>query len=100
MGKRILCTGIIVGAVVGGLISLKNEEARDYAKVKLVLMRAEAKYCLENPSQSVRNFRQSFEQFSQKFTDGADSAANALEQVENTLDKVVTRKKPKQKLLE
>lgn len=99
MGKRTLCTGIFIGAVVGGLVALTNEEARDYAKAKFSLMRAEARYCLSNPSQSIHNFRQSFEQFNQKFTSGADSAVNALEQVENTLDKVLKPKEPQQKLL-
>lgn len=100
MGKRTLCTGIIVGAVVGGLVALTNKEAREYAKVKLMIARAEARYCMNNPSQSVRNLRQSFEQFNQKFSNGANSAVNALEQVENTLEKVVKRKEPAQKLLE
>jgi uncharacterized membrane-anchored protein YhcB (DUF1043 family) len=99
MGKRALCTGIIVGAVVGGLVSLTNKEARDYAKVKLSLMKAEGKYCLNNPSQAVRNLRQSFEQFNDNFSSGADSAVNALEQVENTLDKVVKPKGTKQQHL-
>lgn len=102
MGKRTLCTGIIVGALAGGLIALTNQEARDYARAKLSLMRAEAKYCLSNPSQAVRNFRQSFDQFNQKYTSGADSAVNALEQIEHTLDKVIKTKsnEPPQKLLE
>lgn len=100
MGKRTLCTGIFIGAVVGGLVALTNEEARDYAKVKLSLMRAETRYCLSNPSQSIHNFRQSFEQFNQKFISSADSAVNALEQVETTLDKVLKPKESQQKLLE
>ncbi len=100
MGKRTLCTGIIVGAVVGGLVTLTNKEARDYAKAKLSVMKAEAKYCLSNPSQAVRHLRQSFDQFNHKFSSGADSAINALEQVEHTLDKVIKRKDPTQKLLE
>lgn len=99
MGRRVLCTGIIVGAVVGGLVALTNKEARDYAKVKLTLMRAETRYCMNNPTESVRNLRQSFEQFSQRFSSGAGSAVNALEQMEHTLDKIVKRGKTPQKLL-
>ncbi len=100
VGKRTLCTGIIVGAVVGGLVALTNQDARDYARAKLSLAKAEAKYCLSNPSQTVHQFRQSFDEFNQKFASGADSAVNALEQIEHTLDKVIKSKKQKQKLLE
>ena len=32
MGKRKILTGIILGASVGGLVTLFNREARDYAK--------------------------------------------------------------------
>jgi len=102
LGKRTLCTGVIVGAVIGGLVALTNQEARDYARVKLSLMKVEAKYCLNNPSHSVRNFKESVDQFNEKFSNGADSAVNALEQIEHTLDKVMKpkSKEPKQKLLE
>ena len=82
MGKRTLCTGVIVGAVIGGLVALTNQEARDYARVKLSLMKTEAKYCLSNPSQSVRHFKESFNQFNEKISSGADRAVNALEQIE------------------
>lgn len=100
MGRRTLCTGIIVGAVAGGLVALVNKEARDYAKVKFTLMRAEAKYCMNNPVQAVHNLRQSFEKLNQKVSSGANGAVNALEQVENTLDKVMKREEPSQKYIE
>src|SRR5690625_1301152 len=100
MGKRILCTGIILGAVVGGLVALTNQEARGYARVRLSLMRAEVKYCLSNPSRAVYNVKQSLDQFNKKFASSTDSAINALDQIEHTIDKVIKLKESPQKFLE
>lgn len=100
VGKRTLCTGIIVGAVVGGLVALTDQQARDYARVKLSLIKAETKYCISNPSQAVKNVKQSIDQFNRQFSSGADRTVNALEQIEHTLDKVKNSKAPKQKLIE
>lgn len=100
MGKRKLCTGIILGAVIGGLISLVNKDARLYAKGKLQTTANHTKYYLKNPSEAVSNIRLSFDEFSKTFSSGAESTINALEQIEDTLDKVIKKKNPEQKLIE
>lgn len=94
MGRRKLCTGIILGAVVGGLISLIDKDTRMYAKNKLSTTTNHTKYYLRNPSKAVRNARISFNEFSENFKSGAESTINALEQIEETLDKVIKKKTP------
>lgn len=100
MGRRKLYTGIFIGAVVGGLTALINKEARVYAKNKWRTTTKFTKYYLKNPSEAVRNVRISFDEFNKNFTSGAESTVNALEQIEETLDKVMKKKTSEQKLLE
>lgn len=89
MGRRKLLTGIILGAIVGGLAALTNKEARTYAKTKLQSSKEATKHYLKNPSEAVKNVKTSFDQFNQSFTRSADSTINALEQIEETLDKFI-----------
>lgn len=99
MGKRKLYTGIVLGAVVGGIISLMNKDARQYAKSKLHQTMQGTKYYVKHPSEAVRNARVTFDQFNQKFSSGAASTINTLEQIEDTLDKVI-QKEPDSKRIE
>lgn len=91
MGKRRLLTGIISGAVIGGVVSLFNEDAREYAKHKLCETRETASKLLDNPSETIRSVKQSIEELNDRITVGAENSVNALEQVENTLEKVTNR---------
>lgn len=100
MGRRKFCTGVIVGAVIGGLVSLMNKDTRLYAKSKVKATADQTKYYLKNPSEAVRTVRVSFNEFNQNFSTGAKSTINALEQIEETLDKVTKKKSPEQKLIE
>lgn len=100
MGRRKLCTGIILGAVVGGLISLTNQDARSYAKGKLSTTKNYTKYYIKNPSEAVRSIRMSFDEFNKSFTSGAENTINALEQIEDTLDKVIKKKTSEKRLIE
>lgn len=91
MGKRKLLTGVIVGAVVGGLTALVNKEARTYTKNKVKEKTKQTKYYLKNPSIAVRNVRKSVEKFNEKLEEGSTSTLQALEQIEETLDKIVPK---------
>ncbi|WP_164670036.1 YtxH domain-containing protein [Virgibacillus doumboii] len=87
MGKRNLFFGVILGAVAGGLISLFSSDARYYTKGKMKNVRKQSNYYVQHPSEAVRNVRDAFNKFNRDFSSGAESAINALEQVEDTLDK-------------
>lgn len=92
MGKRKLLSGVIIGAIVGGVTALFNKEARDYAKGKIVSAKEQTTYFIKHPSNAVRNARVTLDQLNETFTSGAENTINALEQVEQTLEKVVKKK--------
>lgn len=91
MGKRRLLTGIISGAIIGGVISLFNNEARHYAKTKLCDTRDATSYLISNPTETVQSLKQTVEQLSNRVTVESNNALNALDQIESTLEKVTKR---------
>ena len=91
MGKRILCTGIIIGAVIGGLTALIDRDARGYVKEKSSVLRLKTSYYVRNPSVAVHNMRSSVDQLNKSLTSGAEGTINALEQLEKTLEKISTK---------
>ena len=93
MGKRKLMTGIIVGASIGGLISLMNEDARKYAKEKANEAVDNVQQCIKNPAETVKQVREKVETLNEAISTNASSAVNALEQVENSLNKLLPPKK-------
>lgn len=53
MGKRKLCLGLVVGSIAGGLLSLLDRDARDYAKRKAADVKNESSYYATHPSSAV-----------------------------------------------
>lgn len=87
MGKRTLWTGIIAGAVVGGLVTLFNEETREYVKETAGKTYDNASFYVTNPDIGVRKVKHGVENVNQIVSSNMDSAMNALTQVENSLQK-------------
>ncbi|MFD1360741.1 YtxH domain-containing protein [Lentibacillus salinarum] len=85
MGKQKLCLGLLIGSIAGGLLSLLDREARNYAKGKMAIAKNGSSYYIKRPSEAVKSAKNTFDRFNTSFTKGADNAINALEQVENTL---------------
>lgn len=92
MSKRKLCTGVVVGAIVGGLVTLKNEEVRTYAKNKLAEVTTHVKLRLKNPVLSIRSLRVDLMKCRQYVDQGTEDTIQALEQIEQTLNKVIQKK--------
>lgn len=88
MGKSRLLTGIAIGAVVGGLVSLLNGKTRRYVKGQYLVTKSQVNYYAKHPSLAVRHAQNYVNQFQAEFTKGADQAINALEQVEQTIGKL------------
>jgi gas vesicle protein len=88
MGKRKLIVSVVTGAAVGGLVALFDKETRTYTKSKLGTVKSSSSYFFKNPSEAVHNVRTAFDTFNKSFASGAENAINALEQVENSLDKI------------
>ncbi|HAM80344.1 YtxH domain-containing protein [Ornithinibacillus bavariensis] len=88
MGKRRLITSMVIGAAVGGVVALCDWETRNYSKHKLRIIRDKSSNFIHNPTQGIRNARIAVEEFSESFSYQAQNAMNALEQVENSLEKL------------
>ncbi|HLR80853.1 MAG TPA: YtxH domain-containing protein [Bacillota bacterium] len=93
MGRRKLFTGIIVGAVVGGLTSLVDREVREYTKKKCSSFKETSGYYIKHPSEAVRKARVRFDEVNQTVSKGVTNTINALEQVEEALDSVTNSSK-------
>ncbi|WP_164217394.1 YtxH domain-containing protein [Virgibacillus sp. YIM 98842] len=91
MGKRKLIVSVVTGAALGGLVALFDKETRTYTKSKLGTVKRSSSYLLKNPSEAVHNVRVAFDTFNKNFANGAENAINALEQVENSLDKITNK---------
>lgn len=91
MGKRRLLTGVISGAMIGGLVSLFNHDTRGYVKGKLCATREATARLINDPTETVQSVKQCVEKVSSRVSIEASNAMNALEQVENTLEKVTKR---------
>lgn len=88
MSKRKLCLGIITGAAAGGLVTLFDKDTRHYAKSKLTTVKSGTTYIVKNPSETVHTIRVVLNKFSDNLSSGSSNLMNALEQVEDTLEKV------------
>lgn len=88
MGKSKLFIGIAVGALLGGLVTLTDKSTREFTKGKMQCASTKTKDAIQNPSDTIRNAKTTFDKFNDTLQNGADNAINAMEQVENTLDKL------------
>lgn len=93
MGKKTLWTGVILGATVGGLISLFNKNARNYVKSSATASLENATFYSKNPEIAFKEIKTKITSINNLVTESTDDAINAIEQVENT---VITVRKPKQ----
>lgn len=87
MGKRRLWAGIIVGAAVGGAITLLNDETRQYVKQSTAKLGDQTNLYLNDPSLGVRKMKQGVVSLNQAVTTNTESALNALDQIDNSLQK-------------
>lgn len=91
LGKKKLYRGVIFGAIVGGIIALFDKDARDYAADKVKEASGKAKYYLSNPSEAIHDVRVSVDKLNQDLVKGVENTVNALEQVEDTLNKLTKK---------
>lgn len=86
-GKRTFWTSMIAGACVGGLLSLLNKDARNYSKKVLQQTGETVKYLTTNPDVTVQKLKNTVETLNTLVSENSKSAMNALQQVENTVNK-------------
>jgi len=91
MGKKRLLTNIIVGGIVGGLVALRDKETRSYTTAKLDSVKRTCRKLKNNPSMVVAQVRTSIDEYNERLSEGVDRTINALEQVEDTVGKLVDK---------
>ncbi|WP_217589787.1 YtxH domain-containing protein [Lentibacillus saliphilus] len=92
MGKNKFWTSVAIGAIVGGLVALVDRDTRHYAANKLSDLKTGTSYCITHPSDTVRRLRMTVGHYNDAFMANADQAINALEQVEDTIDKFQSKR--------
>ncbi|WP_053217209.1 hypothetical protein [Virgibacillus senegalensis] len=88
MSDSKLTKGIIIGAAVGGLLSLYDRPTRTQLVRNLKKTGSSAGYYLRNPSDAVRNIRECYEKAAGALSSGAESALEIMDQVQSTLENV------------
>lgn len=91
MGKQKLITNMVIGAIVGGLVALRNKETREYTTATYTAVKRKGCELKNNPSAVVANVRTSIDEFNGRLSEGVERTINALEQVEDTFDKLVNK---------
>lgn len=87
MGKSKLWTGIIVGASIGGLVSLFNKDTREYVKESSTKAMDKAQYYTTNPDIAVTQVKQTVSKVNQVVSSNSKSAMNVLDQIEGSVQK-------------
>lgn len=95
MGKQKLWIGVLLGAMTGGLAALFDKETRYYTKKQLQQAKSVTSYVVQNPADVVRMAKDTSNQLNEKLNTNADNAINALEQAEETWNKVRKKDDPK-----
>ncbi|WP_100012460.1 hypothetical protein [Lentibacillus sediminis] len=95
MGKRKLLLGMTAGAAVGGILMLLDRETRMYTKTKWNDTKSGSAYVVKNPSEVVRKAILALGKLNENFPSGAANVINALEQVENQLDRFTSKNETK-----
>lgn len=91
MGKRTFWSGIIVGAIVGGAASLFNRDARDYVKELGEQTVDQVNYFAKNPTEAMDKVKSTVVFVTETIERNSAGAMNTLDQVENTLNKVIKK---------
>ena len=92
MGKRKLIIGAVAGALLGALAMQFDKDAREYTKDSLSKLKENSSNILNNPTETVQNIRIAFDKLNANLAAGTENTLNALDQVENTLNKLANKK--------
>ncbi|MFZ3577979.1 YtxH domain-containing protein [Virgibacillus sp. DJP39] len=91
MQNKKMVLGIILGGIIGGLITLFDQDTRSTAKGQYQISKRQTNYYLKHPSEAIRNARVACNKFNDTFNKSADNAISALEQVEQTIDTITNK---------
>lgn len=81
-----MCSGILIGAILGGLIAMADPRVRRYTKEKASCLSEKTVDLIKNPTKTTKKIRTSFDQISEQITKGTKWAVDTLETIEGSLD--------------
>lgn len=87
MKKGKLYTHIVLGALAGFALALRDRDVRKVVQSNYNEWTSGVKKFLKQPTQSIKYSKNTVENWKQQFDEQSDQLLNAVEQVENTLDK-------------
>lgn len=87
MGRKRFWTGIVIGAIAGGLTTLLDRETRNYVKKTCSEAKSTTQFYLNNPSLTVSKVRGAVQTLNANLAKGAETAMNTLDKLEQSLDK-------------
>ncbi|MHA6252666.1 YtxH domain-containing protein [Oceanobacillus sp. CAU 1775] len=91
MGKRKLLIGAVAGAVLGVIAMQFDKETRMYTRSSIDKLKIETNNLMNNPTEAVQSLRAAVDKVNHTVNSSADSTYNALEQVENTINKFLNK---------
>ena len=91
MGKKTLLSSIVIGAVVGGAVSLFNKETRQYVSELTERSADQASYYVKNPNEAIGTLKGTIRDVTETIDSNMDGAINTLDQVGSTLGKVLKK---------
>ncbi|ASK61083.1 hypothetical protein CFK37_02155 [Virgibacillus phasianinus] len=98
MRNNKLLFGMMIGGLIGGLVTLFDRETRSRTKVQFLNAKRKTNYYVKNPSEAVSTARIACNKFNESFNSSADNAINALEQVEQTIEKITSKNEQPKRL--
>lgn len=98
MQNNKMAIGVLIGALVGGLITLFDKKTRTATKTQCKNAKNKTNYYVKHPSEAIKNARIACNQFNDTFNKSADSAINALEQVETTIDQLTNKEESRKEI--
>ncbi|MGP4042102.1 hypothetical protein ACTWP4_19670 [Gracilibacillus sp. D59] len=91
MGKQRLITGILTGAIVGGLITLSDRETRSYVTKKIQICGNKTAYFAKNPAEAIHQLNVNYAKCSEQLAAGLTSALNTLHRLQELTEKIEKR---------
>ena len=91
MGKKKFYTGIIVGALLGGLVALFDEEAKEYVKNSLKKSGESLRSYTQNPNEAIETAKRCAQTLKHTVDSNVSGAINTLETIETSLNKFIKK---------
>jgi gas vesicle protein len=88
MGQSKLWNGILLGAVIGGVVALVDKDTRALVVEKTRSSGEKCQGYVKHPSEAIHSLRVSYESFSSQLNKGVEDLLELLQKAESMLNKV------------